>query len=98
MPGRRFPMVSAWEVALTDWKRYRLWLGAGLAAAAISAAFTAVAMPFLDLSAGETAGYVTGLLILAEILAAAALLVLGKDLYQALRSKLESLKSSLEDP
>ena len=82
---------------MSTWRHYRLWVGGMLAGAAMAAALAALGVPFLGLSAGQAAGYVAVLLVLAEALAAAALIVLGKDIYRALRAKVESLKSSLDE-
>lgn len=78
-------------------RRWRLWLGGVLAGVAVAAALGALAVPFLGFSAGAAAGYAAGLLIVAEVLAAGALLVLGKELYRALRAKLDALRSSLDE-
>ena len=73
-------------------KKVRLWIGGSLAAAAIVAVLLAAVVPFMGLSGGKTAAVIAALVIAAEVLAAVALLVLGKEIYRHIQAKLRELK------
>jgi hypothetical protein len=69
-----------------------------LAVLAVVLALAAFAIPFAGLSLGESAGVIAALLIVAEVLAAIALVALGRDLYDKLLALRDSLKESDEEP
>lgn len=73
-------------------KKVRLWIGGSLAGAAIVAVLLAAVVPFMGLSGGKTAAVIAALVIAAEVLAAVALLVLGKEIYRHIQAKLRELK------
>ncbi len=73
--------------------RYRLWIAGVLAVVAITLAAIAAVVPFLEAPPGGVAGSIATLLIAAEVFAALAILIVGKELYGKLWAKLQSMRS-----
>ncbi len=73
--------------------RYRLWIAGVLAVVAITLAAFAAVVPFLEEPPGGVAGSIATLLIAAEVFAALAILIVGKELYGKLWAKLQSMRS-----
>ena len=73
--------------------RYRLWIAGVLAAVAVILAAIAAAVPFVDEPPGGVAASIATLVIAAEVFAALAILVVGKELYGKIWVKLQSMRS-----
>ena len=77
--------------------RYRLW-GAGVfAALALGLVAVAGLVPFMDDPPAGVAGSVAALVIAAEIAAAIALLLIGRELYLKLWKRLQEMRAELSD-
>ena len=77
--------------------KVRLWIAGAFAVAALVLLGVAVAVPFMDDPPAGVAGSVAGLLIAAEILAAIAIVVVGRELYGKLWAKLQAMRAELSD-
>ena len=75
----------------------RLWIAGALAALALLLVAFAAVVPFMDEPPAGIAGSIAGLFIAAEILAALAILVAGRELYARLRAKLDELRAELSE-
>jgi hypothetical protein len=75
------------------WAKGRLWIAGALAAGALLLAAMAVAVPFMENPPGGVAGAVAALMIAAEVLAALAMLMVGKELYAKIWAKLQAMRS-----
>ena len=73
--------------------RYRLWIAGVLATVAVVLAAIAAAVPFMDEPPGGVVGSIATLMIAAEVFAALAILIVGKELYGKLWAKLQSMLS-----
>ncbi len=73
--------------------RHRLWIAGVLAAVAVILAAIAAAVPFMDEPPGGVAVSIATLVIAAEVFAALAILVVGKQLYGKIWAKLQSMRS-----
>ncbi len=73
--------------------RYRLWIAGVLAAVAIVLTAAAAAVPFMEQPPAGVAGSIATLLIAAEVFAALAILIVGKELYEKIWAKLQSIRS-----
>ncbi len=73
--------------------RYRLWIAGVLAVVAITLAAIAAVVPFLEEPPGGVAASIATLLIAAEVFAALAILIVGKEMYGKLWAKLQSMRS-----
>ena len=70
----------------------RLWIAGTLATVALALAAIAVAVPFMEAPPGGVMGSVAILVIVAEVFAALAILVVGKELYGKIWAKLQSMR------
>ena len=70
----------------------RLWIAGTLATVALALAAIAVAVPFMEAPPGGVMGSVATLVIVAEVFAALAILVVGKELYGKIWAKLQSMR------
>ena len=70
----------------------RLWIAGTLATVALALAAIAVAVPFMEATPGGVMGSVATLVIVAEVFAALAILVVGKELYGKIWAKLQSMR------
>jgi predicted component of type VI protein secretion system len=75
------------------WARSRLWIAGVLAAVALLLAALAAAVPFMDHPPGGVAGAIATLVIAAEVFAALAILLVGKELYAKIWAKLQAMRS-----
>ena len=75
------------------WNRFRLWIAGVFAAVALLLAAVTVAVPFMEAPPGGVAGSIATLLIVAEVFAALAILIVGKELYGKIWAKLQSMRS-----
>jgi hypothetical protein len=66
-----------------------------LAALALLLAAIAVAVPFMEETPGGIVGSMATLLIVAEVFAGLAILVVGKELYGKIWAKLQSMRAEL---
>ncbi len=73
--------------------RFRIWIAGVLAAVALILAAIAAAVPFMDEPPGGVAVSVATLVIAAEVFAALAILIVGKELYGKIWAKLQSMRS-----
>jgi hypothetical protein len=73
--------------------RYRLWIAGVLAGVAVVLAAIAAAVPFMDEPPGGVAASIATLVIAAEVFAALAILVVGRELYGKIWAKLQSMRS-----
>ena len=76
--------------------RQRLWIAGVLAAIALVLAGIAAVVPFMDAPPGDVAGSLATLLIVAEVFAALAILVVGRELYGKLMAKLRAMRAELQ--
>ena len=76
--------------------RQRLWIAGLLAAIALVLAGTAAVVPFMDAPPGGVVGSLATLLIVAEVFAALAILVVGRELYGRLMAKLRAMRAELQ--
>ncbi len=74
---------------------YRLWIAGVFAAIALTLAAIAVAVPFMDEPPGGVVGAIATLFIAAEVFAALAIVLVGKEVYAKIRVKLQSMRSEL---
>ena len=72
----------------------RLWIAGTLAAVALVLAAIAAAVPFMEAPPGGVAASIATLVIVAEVFAALAILVVGKEVYGKIWAKLQSMRSS----
>jgi protein-S-isoprenylcysteine O-methyltransferase Ste14 len=77
--------------------RYRIWIAGALAAVALVLAGVAVSVPFMDAPPGGVVGSVATLFIAAEIFAALAIVVVGRELYGKLWAKLQAMRAELSE-
>ena len=77
--------------------RYRLWIACVLAAVALVLAAIAVSVPFMDAPPGGVVGSIATLFIAAEVFAALAIIVVGRELYGKLWAKLQAMRAELSD-
>ena len=77
--------------------KHRLWLAGVLAAVAVVLAGIAFAVPFMDQPPGGIVGSLATLFIVAEVFAALAILVVGKELYGKIWAKLQSMRAELSE-
>lgn len=75
--------------------RYRLWIAGGLAAIALILVAIAAVLPFMDNPPGGVAGSIATLVIVAEVFAALATVVVGRELYGKIWAKLQSMRAEL---
>ena len=75
------------------WSRYRLWIAGVLAAIALVLLAIAAAVPFMEEPPGGVVGSIATLAIVAEVFAALAILIVGKELYGKIWAKLQSMRS-----
>lgn len=73
--------------------RYRLWIAGVLAAIAVVLAAIAAAVPFMNEPPGGVAASIATLLIVAEVFAALAILIVGKELHGKIWAKLQAMRS-----
>ena len=73
--------------------KHRLWIAGVLAAVALILAAVAATVPFMDEPPGGVAASIAALVIAAEVFAALAILIVGKELYGKLWAKLQSMRS-----
>jgi len=73
--------------------RYRLWIAGVLATVAVILAVIAAVVPFMDEPPGGVAASIATLVIVAEVFAALAIIVVGKELYGKIWAKLLSMRS-----
>jgi len=73
--------------------KLRLWIAGTLAAVALLLAAIAVAVPFMEARPGGVAGSIATLVVVAEVFAALAILVVGKEAYGKILAKLQSMRS-----
>lgn len=78
------------------WERNRLKVGWTLMVLSLVPWGIASAIPFTDLSVATAAAAVTGLLILAEVIFAAAILVLGRTVWQKFKDRFKTAPSREE--
>ncbi len=71
----------------------RLWIAGTLAAVALVLAAIAVAVPFMQAPPGGVVASVATLVIVAEVFAALAIFVVGKELYGKIWAMLQSMRS-----
>lgn len=76
---------------------HRLWIAGALAAVAVLLAVIALAVPFMDDPPAGVVGSIATLLIVAEVFAALAILVVGRELYAKIWAKLQSMRAELEN-
>ena len=72
----------------------RFWIAGTLATVALALAAIAVAVPFMEAPPGGVAASIATLVIVAEVFAALAILVVGKEVYGKIWAKLQSMRSS----
>lgn len=77
--------------------RHRLWIAGALAAVALALAAIAAIVPFMDAPPGGVAGSLATLLIVAEVFAALAILVVGRELYAKIMAKLQAMRAELSE-
>jgi hypothetical protein len=77
--------------------RYRYWFAGVLAAVALLLAGIAAAVPFMDEPPAGIVASVATLLIAAEVFAALAILVVGRELYVKLWAKLQAMRGELSE-
>jgi len=77
--------------------RYRLWIACVLAAVALVLAAIAVSVPFMDAPPGGVVGSIATLFIAAEVFAALAIIVVGRELYGKLWAKLQAMRAELSE-
>ena len=77
--------------------RYRLWIAGVLAAVALVLAAIAFLVPFMDAPPGGVVGSVATLFIAAEVFAALAIIVVGRELYGKLWAKLQAMRAELSE-
>lgn len=75
----------------------RLWAAGVLATAALVLLAAALAVPFLDDPPAGVTGSVATLLVAAEVLAALAILAVGRELYGKLWARLRALRAELSE-
>lgn len=75
------------------WNRHRLWIAGVSAAVALLLVAVTVAVPFMEAPPGGVVGSIAMLLIVAEVFAALAILIVGKELYGKIWAKLRSMRS-----
>jgi hypothetical protein len=75
------------------WAKSRLWIAGALAAVALMLAAIAVAVPFMEHPPGGIVGAIATLVIAAEVFAALAILIVGKELYAKIWAKLQAMRS-----
>ncbi len=73
--------------------RHRIWIASVLATVAIVLVTIAFAVPFMETPPGGVVGSIATLMIAAEVFAALAILIVGKELYGKLWAKLQSMRS-----
>ena len=73
--------------------KIRLWIAGTLAAVALVLAAIAVAVPFMQAPPGGVVGSIATLVIAAEVFAALAVVVAGKQVYGKIWAKLQSMRS-----
>ena len=78
--------------------RFRLWAAGIFAAVALILVGIAAAVPFMDDPPAGIAGSIATLVIAAEIAAAIALVVIGRELYTKLWARLQALREELSEP
>lgn len=78
--------------------KYRLWAAGIFAAIALALVAIAAAVPFMDDPPAGVAGSIATLVIVAEIFAAIAILVVGRELYAKLWAKLRAMREELSEP
>lgn len=78
--------------------RFRLWTAGIFAAVALILVGIAAAVPFMDDPPAGIAGSIATLVIAAEIAAAIALVVIGRELYTKLWARLRALREELSEP
>ena len=76
---------------------YRVWIAGVLAALALVLVAVAAVIPFMHEPPAGTIGSIATLMIAAEILAALAILVVGKELYAKLWERLQALRAELSE-
>ncbi len=77
--------------------KHRVWIAGVLAAVALVLAGIAAAVPFMDAPPGGALGSIATLVIAAEVSAALAILVVGKELYAKLWAKLQAMRAELSE-
>ena len=77
---------------------FRLWIAGALAAVALVLAAIAVIVPFMDEPPGGVAGSIATLFVAAEVFAALAIIVVGRELYGKLWARLQSMRAELSEP
>lgn len=77
--------------------RYRIWIACVLAAVALVLVAVAFIVPFMDAPPAGVAGSIAGFLIAAEIFAALAIIVVGRELYGKLWAKLQAMRAELSE-
>ena len=77
--------------------RQRLWIAGVLAAIALALAGIAVLVPFMDAPPGGVASSLATLLIVAEVFAALAILVVGREVYGKIMTKLQAMRAELSE-
>ena len=75
------------------WDRNRLKVGWTLMVLSLVPWGIAAAIPFAGLSVGTAAAVVTGLLVLAEVIFAVAVLVLGRTVWQKFKGRFKTAPS-----
>jgi hypothetical protein len=75
----------------------RFWIAGVLAAVALALAGIAAAVPFMDDPPAGIVASIAALLIAAEVFAALAILVVGRELYAKLWAKLQSMRAELDN-
>jgi len=75
------------------WAKCRLWIAGALAGVALALAAMAAAVPFMENPPGGVAGAVAALVMAAEIFAALAILIVGKEFYARIWAKLQAMRS-----
>jgi membrane protease YdiL (CAAX protease family) len=77
--------------------KHRLWIAGVLAAIALVLAGIAALVPFMDAPPGGVAGSLATLLIVAEVFAALAILVVGREIYGKIMAKLQAMRAELSE-
>ena len=77
--------------------RHRFWIAGVLAAVALVLAGIAATVPFMDAPPGGVVASLTTLLIIAEVFAALAILVVGRELYGKIMAKLQTMRAELSE-
>lgn len=77
--------------------KHRVWIAGALAAVALVLAAVAAAVPFMEAPPGGVVGSIATLVIAAEVAAALAILVVGRELYAKLWAKLQSMRAELSE-